>query len=307
MSSARPQEDPHGNRPRFIGIDVSKAHLDVASRPDGLEFRLPNTAEGIADLVARLEGSPPSLVLLEATGGLERAAAVALAAAGLPVRIVEPGRVRHFARSIGQHSKTDAIDARVLAHYAEAVRPEARDLPDEETRELQALLDRRRQLVAMRVAEQNRLGQRPPTAVRANIEALLAYLRDQIEAMDRSIGERIPGQGGLEAPRRGPAERPGDRAADVAGPAGLPARAGPADGQADRGPGGPGPPGPRQRDRQGGPDDLRRPGRGPARQCAWPRCSAMRFNPGLRAFYRRLRQAGKAAKLALTAVTREDS
>src|SRR4051794_951105 len=140
--------------PRFVGIDVSKAHLDVASRPDGQESRTPNTTEGIADLVARLKDLPPSLVLLEATGGLERAAAVALAEAKIPVRVVEPGRVRHFARSIGQQSKTDAIDARVLAHYAEAVRPEARDLADEETRDLQALLDRRRQLVAMRVSEQ---------------------------------------------------------------------------------------------------------------------------------------------------------
>ena len=112
----------------------------------------------------------PALILLEATGGLERAAAVALAEAGLPIRIVEPGRVRHFARSIGQHSKTDNLDARVLAHYAEAVRPEARDLPDEQTRDLQALLDRRRQLVAMRVSEQNRLKQGPTAAVRADLE-----------------------------------------------------------------------------------------------------------------------------------------
>ena len=131
------------------------------------------------------------MVLLEATGGLERAAAVALAEAELPVRIVEPGRVRHFARSIGQHSKTDALDARVLAHYAEAVRPEARDLPDEETRDLQALLDRRRQLVAMRVSEQNRLKQGPTAAVQADLEAHIAYLSDQVEAMDRSIGESI--------------------------------------------------------------------------------------------------------------------
>ena len=132
------------NAPCFVGIDVSKAHLDVASRPDGQGFQLPNTVEGIASLIKRLAPLAPTLILLEATGGLEWAAAVALAEAKSPVRIVEPGRVRHFARSIGQHSKTDAIDARVLAHYAEAVRPEVRDLPDEGTRDLQALLDRRR-------------------------------------------------------------------------------------------------------------------------------------------------------------------
>src|SRR6185312_2421830 len=128
----------------FVGIDVSKSHLDVASRPDAQEFRLANSPEGITALVDRLKALSPALILLEATGGLEQAAAVALAEAGLPIRIVEPGRIRHFARSIGQHSKTDSIDARVLAHYAEAVRPEARDLPDARTRDLQALLDRRR-------------------------------------------------------------------------------------------------------------------------------------------------------------------
>ncbi|WZO97118.1 IS110 family transposase [Isosphaeraceae bacterium EP7] len=177
--------------PRFVGIDVSKAHLDVASRPDGLEVRLPNSPAGIASLVGQLSASPPALVLLEATGGLERAAAVALAEAGLPTRIVDPARVRHFARSIGQHSKTDALDARVLAHFAEAVRPEARELPDEQTRDLQALLDRRRQLVAMRVSEQNRLKQTSTVAVKADLKAHITYLSDQVEPMDRSIGERI--------------------------------------------------------------------------------------------------------------------
>jgi transposase len=173
------------NTPHFVGIDVSKAHLDVASRPDGQEFRVLNTPEGIARLVDRLKLAPPTLILLEATGGLERAVAVALADAKLPVRIVEPGRVRHFARSIGQHSKTDSLDARVLAHYAEAVRPEARDLPDQETRNLQALLDRRRQLVAMRVSEQNRLKQGPTAAVQADLKAHIAYLSDQTKAMDQ--------------------------------------------------------------------------------------------------------------------------
>jgi transposase len=290
--------------PRFLGIDVSKAHLDVASRPDGREFRLPNTPEGIAELVARLEGSPPALVLLEATGGLERAAAVALTEARVPTRIVEPGRVRHFARSIGQHSKTDAIDARVLAHYAEAVRPEARELPDEATRELQDLLDRRRQLVAMRVAEQNRLGQRPTAAVRANIEALLAYLRDQVEAMDRSIGERIrakeewrlrdevlrsvPGIGPQTSrvllgslPELG--RLTGKQIAALAGLA------------------------PRARD-SGSVKGARTifGGRAEIRTALYMAAvSAMRFNPELRAFYRRLLQAGKAAKVALTAVARK--
>jgi transposase len=152
----RHRSHPIQTTSRFVGIDVSKAHLDVAARPDGQEFRLPNTPEGIATLVERLKAVPPALIVMEATGGLERAAAVALAAAGLPVRVVEPSRVRHFALSLGQFSKTDTLDARVLAHFAESVRPEARALPDETTRQLEALLDRRRQLVEIRVAEENR-------------------------------------------------------------------------------------------------------------------------------------------------------
>jgi transposase len=289
---------------RFVGIDVSKAHLDVASRPDGLEFRTPNTPEGIASLVQRLRPLGPALILLEATGGLERAAAVALAEAELPIRIVEPGRVRHFARSIGQHSKTDALDARVLAHYAEAVRPEARDLPDEQTRDLQALLDRRRQLVAMRVSEQNRLKQGPTAAVQADLRAHIAYLSDQVEAMDRSIGEAIEAKAEWKlrdevlrsVPGIGPqtsrallgllpelGELTGKQVSALAGLA------------------------PRARD-SGTVRGARTifGGRAEVRTALYmASVSAMRFNPDLRAFYRRLRQAGKAAKVALTAVSRK--
>jgi transposase len=289
---------------RFVGIDVSKAHLDVASRPDGLEFRTPNTPEGIASLVQRLRPLGPALILLEATGGLERAAAVALAEAKLPIRIVEPGRVRHFARSIGQHSKTDALDARVLAHYAEAVRPEARDLPDEQTRDLQALLDRRRQLVAMRVSEQNRLKQGPTAADQADLRAHIAYLSDQVEAMDRSIGEAIEAKAEWKlrdevlrsVPGIGPqtsrallgllpelGELTGKQVSALAGLA------------------------PRARD-SGTVRGARTifGGRAEVRTALYmASVSAMRFNPDLRAFYRRLRQAGKAAKVALTAVSRK--
>jgi transposase len=290
--------------PRFVGIDVSKAHLDVATRPDGQEFRLPNTPEGIAALVERLTPLAPALILLEATGGLERAAAVALAEAGLPIRIVEPGRVRHFARSIGQHSKTDNLDARVLAHYAEAVRPEARDLPDEQTRDLQALLDRRRQLVAMRVSEQNRLKQGPTAAVRADLEAHIAYLSDQVEVMDRSIGERIEAKAEWklrdEVLRSVPGIGPQTSRAllgllpelgaltgkQVSALAGLAPRA--RDSGTVRG----------ARTIFGGRAEVRT-------ALYMASVSAMRFNPELRAFYKRLRDAGKAAKVALTAVSRK--
>ena len=290
--------------PRFVGIDVSQAHLDVATRPDGQEFRLPNTPEGIAAAVDRLKPLSPALILLEATGGLERAAAVALAEAELPIRIVEPGRVRHFARSIGQHSKTDALDARVLAHYAEAVRPEVRDLPDQETRDLQALLDRRRQLVAMRVSEQNRLKQGPTAAVQADLKAHIAYLSDQVEAMDGSIGDLIEAKAEWklrdEVLRSVPGIGPQTSRTllgllpelglltgkQVSALAGLAPRA--RDSGTVRG----------ARTIFGGRAEVRT-------ALYMASISAMRFNPELRAFSKRLRQAGKAAKVALTAVSRK--
>lgn len=290
--------------PRFIGIDVSKAALDVASRPDGQEFRLANTPQGIAELVARLMATPPDLVLLEATGGLERPVAVALAEAGMPVRIVEPGRVRHFARSIGQQAKTDTLDARLLAHYAEAVRPESRALPDEATHQLQALLDRRRQLVAIRVAEQNRLQQRPTAAVRSDLVAHIAYLCGQIDRLEASASEAIeareewrtrdevlrsvPGVGPQTSrmllgslPELG--RLTGKRVASLAGLA------------------------PRARD-SGTVRGARTifGGRAEVRTALYmASLSAVRFNPELRAFYQRLKGAGKASKVALTAVSRK--
>jgi len=290
--------------PRFVGIDVSKAYLDVASRPEGQEFRLPNTVEGIAALVERLKEVPPQLVVLEATGGLERAAAVALAEAKVPVRVVEPSRVRYFARSIGQNSKTDTLDARVIAQFAEAVKPEARALPDDATRELQALLDRRRQLVEARVAEENRRRQGPTAAVRTSLEAHIAYLKGQIEALDIAVASAIqadpewklrdevlrtiPGIGRQTAamllgslPELGTLN--GKKVAALAGLA------------------------PRARDS----GTIKGPrtifgGRAEVRKALYmASVSAMRFNPELRTFYARLRAAGKAAKLALVAVARK--
>jgi transposase len=290
--------------PRFIGIDVSKAFLDVASQPDGQEFRLPNTPEGIATLVERLKAVPPSLVVMEATGGLERAAAVALAAAGLPVRVVEPSRVRHFALSLGQFSKTDTLDARVLAKFAEAVQPEARALPDEATRQLQAILDRRRQLVEIRVAEQNRLRQGPTAAVRTNLEAHIAYLKGQIALLDSAVSEAIAAD-----PKWGPRDEvlrsiPGVgrqtsammlgslpelgtlKGKQVTALVGLAPRA--RDSGKIRG----------VRTIFGGRSEVRR-------ALYMAAVSAMRFNPELRAFYTRLRTAGKPAKVAIVAVARK--
>jgi transposase len=290
--------------PRYVGIDVCKAHLDVVSRPDGQAFRLPNTAEGIKSLVERLEPSAPTLVVLEATGGLERPAAVALADARIPVRIVDPARVRNFARSIGQRAKTDSLDARLLAQYAEAVKPEARDLPDEETRDLQALLDRRRQPVGMRVSEENRLKPTATAAVRPNLEAHIAYLRDRIDQVDVAVGELIeakqewklrdavlrsvPGIGPQTSrmllgslPELG--SLTGKKIAALVGVAPYPEDSGDTS---------------KPRRISGGRSGVRT-------SLYMASLTAMRFNPELRAFYRRLRQAGKAAKVAITAVSRK--
>ncbi len=124
----------------FAGIDVSKAHLDVAVRPDEIERRSLNTDTGAREAANKLKDLDPDLVVLETTGGMEIPAASALAVLGVPVVVVNPRQVRDFAKSTGRLAKTDALDARVLAHFAEAVRPEPRPLPDEQARQLSALL-----------------------------------------------------------------------------------------------------------------------------------------------------------------------
>jgi hypothetical protein len=141
--------------PCFIGIDVAKAQLDIAVRPSGARWAVPNDPSGVTTLVDQLQALHPTLIVLEATGGLERAVTGALATAGLPVVVVNPRQVRDVARAIGQLAKTDALDARALAHFADVIRPTPRPLPDAQTQELRALLERRQQLIGMRTAAQN--------------------------------------------------------------------------------------------------------------------------------------------------------
>src|SRR5437867_10986066 len=143
--------------PCLGGIDVATAQLDMALRPSGERWAVANDASGVATLVDRVQTLHPTLIVLEATGGLERAVTSALAAAGLPVVVVNPRQARDFARATGQLAKTDALDARALAHFADVIRPTPRPLPAAQTQELRALIGRRQQLVAMRTAEQNRL------------------------------------------------------------------------------------------------------------------------------------------------------
>jgi transposase len=141
----------------FVGIDVAKAQLDMALRPTGERWVVANDDTGIAALVAQLQAVQPTLIGLEATGGYQRAVVTARAVAGLPVAMVNPRQTRDFAKATGPLAKTDTRDARALAHFAEALRPTPRPLPDAQADELQALLTRRRQLGAMRTAEHNRL------------------------------------------------------------------------------------------------------------------------------------------------------
>ena len=164
-----------GNEEVYVGIDVSKAHLDVSVSSEARGWRKANNPEGIASLLESLGCVAPSLVVMESSGGYEYEVAAELAAAGHAVAVVNPRQVRDFGRSIGRIAKTDEIDAAVLARFAEAVKPQVRPLPDEEERELRALIRRRRQVVEMITSERNRLGQAPPV-LRPHIEAHIAWL-----------------------------------------------------------------------------------------------------------------------------------
>lgn len=170
----------------FVGIDVAKGQLDVALRPTGEHWTVPNEDASIAALVTQLQAVAPTLIVLEATGGYQRTVVSALAAAGLPVVVANPRQTRDFAKATGQLAKTDALDARVLAHFAEAVRPTPRPLPMAQAEELRALMARRRQLVAMRTAEINRLDSAPPS-VHADLQAHITWLDERLAALDDTL------------------------------------------------------------------------------------------------------------------------
>ena len=187
--------------PCFVGIDVSQARLDVAVRPSGALWQVANDEAGLAELGARLAALRPTLIVLEATGGLEALAALDLGTAGLPVAVVNPRQVRDFARATGQLAKTDRLDAQAIAHFAEAVRPVPRPLPDERARELQALVARRRQVQAMLVAERNR--RRTALAeVRPLIDEVIAVLAAQVGGLDRELARALRESPLWQAPER---------------------------------------------------------------------------------------------------------
>ena len=289
--------------PSFVGIDVSAQRLDVAVLPGGAHFTLANTDSGIASLVDRLGDLAPQIVVLEATGGYEVPVAYALSEAHLPVVIMNPRVLRHFAKSTGKLAKTDKLDARVLAHYAQAIQPPVRPRKDPEQAELATLMSCRRQLRDMIVMEENR--RRTTTArVRGNIDRSLAHLRQLLKDLDQDIHEAIrrtplwhekaeilQSFGGVgpkvsaaliaDLPELG--SLPGAKASALAGLAPMNRDSGQYRGK---------------RRIQGG--------RPAVRQALYMAAlSAAHHNPVIRAFYQRLRQAGKPAKLALTACMRK--
>jgi transposase len=175
---------------RFVGIDVSKGTLDVCVRPDGGKQVFLNTDAGIAELVKRLLELAPTRSVVEATGGFEVLLVSALSVALLPVVVVTPRQIRHFARSIGRLAKTDAIDAQVIAHFAEAIHPELRPVPDEHNRALAETLARRRQIVEMITAEKNRQT-RARGAIQDQIHQHVLYLERTLASLDDDLGRQI--------------------------------------------------------------------------------------------------------------------
>lgn len=287
----------------FIGIDVAKAQLDFACQPSGETGTVPNDDGGIGVLVARLQEHQPTLIVLEATGGYEAAVVAALGTAGLPLVVANPRQVRDFARATGQLAKTDALDAQILALFAERVRPAPRPLPDEAARALDALLTRRRQLVEMLTAERNRLLV-ARTTVRRDLQQHIRFLERRLREADDDLHtavktsplwrvkddllQSVPGVGRVvsltllaELPELGRLSH--KEIAALVGVAPLNRDSGTLRGKR-----------------------LVYGGRAPVRAALYMAALvASKCNPVIRAFYLRLRAAGKPAKVALTACMRK--
>lgn len=288
----------------FVGIDVAKATLDIAVRPAGATWQCANEPAALVALVTTLQAQAPTLILLEATGGYEHLVVAALAAAGLPVVVANPRQVRDFGRAIGQLAKTDRIDAQLLARFAEQVQPVPRPLPDEATHALDAVLTRRRQVLEMLTAERNRLGFTRVPRLRRGIQQHLRWLAHQLADIDADLQDLIeaspvwrateqllrsvPGIGPVvsrtligELPELG--RLTAKQIAALVGVAPLAHDSGTRRGKR-----------------------LTWGGRAPVRAALYMAALvATRRNPVIRAFYQRLRAAGKPAKLALTACMRK--
>jgi transposase len=176
-----------------VGIDVSKDRLDVAVRPSGDAFPVERNASGLDRLIKTLEQLSPHIVALEATGGFETVVAAALASANLPVVVVNPAQIRAFAKALGQRAKTDPIDAAVIAHFAEATKPEPRPLPDEATRLLADLVARRRQIIEMIGAERQREKRITVSRLRNSIRRVVGMLEKELSSLDSDIDDAVRG------------------------------------------------------------------------------------------------------------------
>jgi transposase len=177
----------------FVGIDVAKDRLDVHVRPGGEAFTISRDSEGVEALAVRLQALTPVLVVLEATGGFETVVAAGLAAAGLPLAVVNPRQIRDFARATGRLAKTDPIDAAAIAHFAEAVRPPVRPVASAEAQTLGELVARRRQLLEMMTAERNRRRQLTTKRLIKGIDRILAALQAQLSELEKDIGDAVRG------------------------------------------------------------------------------------------------------------------
>ncbi|MHC4067727.1 MAG: IS110 family RNA-guided transposase [Planctomycetota bacterium] len=287
----------------FVGIDVAQATLDVAVVPSGESRTVSHDEPGLQELVPWLCALAPTVIVLEASGGIETLLAAALAGAGLPVVVINPRQVRDFAKATGRLAKNDRLDAQVLACFADRVRPPIRPLKDAETRALQAWVTRRRQLIGMLTAEKNRRSRAQGT-MRDHIDAHIAWLEDQVRTIERDVGDAIqrmpvwrerdcllrsvPGVGPVatttliaELPELGTLSR--RQIASLVGVAPFNHDSGRYHGQ--------------RRIRGGRPS---------VRQALYMAALAgIRWNPAIRSFHRRLRAAGKPPKIAITACARK--
>ncbi len=175
---------------RYVGIDVAQAHLDIGVRPSGEVWQVSYDTPGVANLLVQLAELAPTLVVLEATEGLETFLVGELAGAQLPVVVVNPRQVRDFAKAMGKLAKTDALDAQVLAHFGEATKPDLRPLPDDSTRELQALLARRSQVVEMVTAEKNRC-RTATQRLQPQIQEHIRYMEKQLKELEQGLSELL--------------------------------------------------------------------------------------------------------------------
>jgi len=288
----------------FIGIDVAKDRLDVHVRPSDEAFAVTRDDAGLAALLEKLAPLEPYLVVVEATGGFEQTVAAALVSAGMPLAVVNPRQIRDFARATGQLAKTDALDAKAIARFAEAVRPEPRPVPDAQARALGELVARRRQIIAMMTAERNRRRQLSSQRLIKSVDRLLAVLQKELGDLEQEVGEGIRGT---------PAWRERDELLrSVPGIGDAVARTLIADlpelGHLDR----------KQIAALVGLAPLNRDsGKWRGKRTTWggrakvrsalymAALVASRHNPVLKAFYQRLLSFGKPKKLALTAVMRK--